>query len=96
MCLIKFPPLSQQGCGTGPQHRGALSRPMMVCELFLLTSIWFLFVIFWMETISVWLFLCNFYQDRAFYHWGDGVFADDPGHMLYMLGRVDGSGQMHT
>ncbi|KAJ8280678.1 hypothetical protein GJAV_G00057680 [Gymnothorax javanicus] len=75
---------------------GTSGRPMMVCELFLLTSIWFLFVIFWMETISVWLFLCNFYQDRAFYHWGDGVFADDPGHMLYMLGSMDGSGQAHT
>ncbi|KAG9342055.1 hypothetical protein JZ751_017051 [Albula glossodonta] len=73
-----------------------VSYPMMVCELFLLSSVWFLFVIFWMETISVWLFLCNFYQDRAFYHWGDGVFADDPGHMLYMLGRVDGSGRIQT
>ncbi|KAJ8369175.1 hypothetical protein SKAU_G00092030 [Synaphobranchus kaupii] len=88
--------LKAQGCGIGPQQRGAPGRPMMVCELFLLTSVWFLFVIFWMETISVWLFLCNFYQDRAFYHWGDGVFADDPGHMLYMLGRVDESGRMHT
>lgn len=75
---------------------GTSGRPMMVCELFLLTSIWFLFVIFWMETISVWLFLCNFYQDRAFYHWGDGVFADDPGHMLYMLGSMEGSDQAHT
>ncbi|XP_073178421.1 protein YIF1B isoform X3 [Lepidochelys kempii] len=43
----------------------------MACELFLLSSLWFLFVIFWMETISLWLFLCNFYQDRAFYHWGE-------------------------
>jgi len=67
----------------------------MVCEL-LLSSVWFLFVIFWMETISVWLFLCFFYQDRAFYHWGDGVFADDPGQMLYMLTRVDRSGEMQT
>ncbi|KAK3561343.1 hypothetical protein QTP86_030648 [Hemibagrus guttatus] len=58
----------------------------MVCEL-LLSSVWLLFVVFWVETISVWLFLCLFYQDRAFYHWGDGVFADDPGQMLYMLSR---------
>ncbi|KAJ1108187.1 hypothetical protein NDU88_005569, partial [Pleurodeles waltl] len=57
----------------------------MACELFLLSSIWFLFVIFWMETISVWLFLCNFYQDRAFYHWGERIFVNDPGHMLYVF-----------
>lgn len=43
----------------------------MVCEL-LLSSVWFLFVIFWLETISVWLFLCLYYQDRVFYHWGSG------------------------
>ncbi|KAF7699709.1 hypothetical protein HF521_002667 [Silurus meridionalis] len=65
----------------------------MVCEL-LLSSVWLLFVVFWVETISVWLFLCLFYQDRAFYHWGDGVFADDPGQMLYMLSRSDRS--IHT
>ncbi|KAK6295976.1 hypothetical protein J4Q44_G00336890 [Coregonus suidteri] len=69
--------------------------PRMVCEL-LVSSLWFLFVIFWVETISVWLFLCIFYQDQAFYHWGDGVFADDPGQMLYMLSRVDPAGQMQT
>ncbi|MCI4385601.1 hypothetical protein PGIGA_G00052410 [Pangasianodon gigas] len=65
----------------------------MVCEL-LLSSVWLLFVVFWVETISVWLFLCLFYQDRAFYHWGDGVFADDPGQMIYMLSRSDRS--VHT
>ncbi|KAJ7995547.1 hypothetical protein DPEC_G00245720 [Dallia pectoralis] len=71
------------------------SSPRMVCEL-LLSSLWFLFVIFWVETISVWLFLCIFYQDRTFYHWGDGAFADDPGQMLYMLSRADPSVQMQT
>ncbi|KAL7825379.1 hypothetical protein AOLI_G00325860 [Acnodon oligacanthus] len=67
----------------------------MVCEL-LLSSVWLLFVVFWVETISVWLFLCLFYQDRAFYHWGDGVFADDPGQMLYMLSRVERSEHTQT
>lgn len=43
----------------------------MVCEL-LLSCVWFLFVIFWLESISVWLFLCLYYQDRVFYHWGSG------------------------
>ncbi|XP_053865752.1 protein YIF1B isoform X3 [Malaclemys terrapin pileata] len=59
----------------------------MACELFLLSSLWFLFVIFWMETISLWFFLCNFYQDRVFYHWGERVFVSDPGHMLYIFVR---------
>ncbi|KAG9472986.1 hypothetical protein GDO78_015614 [Eleutherodactylus coqui] len=43
----------------------------MVCEFFLLSSIWFVVVIFWMETISMWLFLCHLFQDRAMYQWGD-------------------------
>lgn len=60
----------------------------MLCEV-LLSTLWFLFVIFWVETISVWLFLSMFYQDRAFYHWGDGVYTDDPGQMIYLLSRVD-------
>ncbi|KAF7669249.1 hypothetical protein LDENG_00209300 [Lucifuga dentata] len=64
------------------------SNSRMLCEV-LLSSLWFLFVIFWVETISVWLFLCMFYQDRVFYHWGDGEFLDDPGQMIYMLNRVD-------
>lgn len=46
-------------------------KSRMLCEV-LLSSLWFLFVIFWVETISVWLFLSMFYQDRAIYHWGDG------------------------
>ncbi|MEQ2307755.1 hypothetical protein AMECASPLE_021458 [Ameca splendens] len=66
--------------------------PMMLCEI-LLSSLWFLFVIFWAETISVWLFLSIFYQDQAFYHWGDGVFADDPGEIIYMLSRADNSAE---
>ncbi|KAL3057535.1 hypothetical protein OYC64_007908 [Pagothenia borchgrevinki] len=60
----------------------------MLCEV-LLSSLWFLFVIFWVETIGVWLFLSMFYQDRAFYYWGDGVFADDPGQMINMFSRAD-------
>ncbi|KAM9113278.1 uncharacterized protein ACDP82_020030 isoform 1-T3 [Pangshura tecta] len=57
----------------------------MACELFLLSSLWFLFLIFWMETISLWLFLCNFYQDRTFYQWGERVLVSDPGHLLYIF-----------
>ncbi|KAG1944184.1 hypothetical protein R3I93_003841 [Phoxinus phoxinus] len=67
----------------------------MVCEL-LLSSVWFLFVIFWLETISVWLFLCLYYQDRVFYHWGSGEFADDPDQFLYVLSRIDLSAHMQT
>lgn len=67
----------------------------MVCEL-LLSSVWFLFVIFWLETISVWLFLCLYYQDRVFYHWGSGGFADDPDQLLYVLSRIDLSTHMQT
>lgn len=60
----------------------------MLCEL-LFSSLWFLFVIFWVETISVWLFLSMFYQDRALYNWGEGGFTDDSGEMAYMLQRID-------
>ncbi|KAG7243150.1 hypothetical protein INR49_016525 [Caranx melampygus] len=52
----------------------------MLCEV-LLSSLWFLFVIFWVETISVWLFLSMFYQDIAFYHWGDGRSWTDDLHV---------------
>ncbi|KAM7134072.1 uncharacterized protein RBU57_017695 [Macrochelys suwanniensis] len=68
----------------------------MACELFLLSSLWVLFVIFWMETISLWFFLCNFYQDRAFYHWGERVFVSDPGHMLYVFVSSAGPGRPQT
>ncbi|KAF4104522.1 hypothetical protein G5714_015509 [Onychostoma macrolepis] len=67
----------------------------MVCEL-LLSSLWFLFVVFWLESISVWLFLCLYYQDRVFYHWGSGEFADDPDQLLYVLSRIDLSAHMQT
>ncbi|XP_075771632.1 protein YIF1B isoform X2 [Pelodiscus sinensis] len=59
----------------------------MACELFLLSSLWFLFLIFWMETISLWLFLCTVSQARAFHHWGGRVLVSDPSHVLYVLVR---------
>ncbi|KAM7399156.1 hypothetical protein PAMP_018444 [Pampus punctatissimus] len=52
----------------------------MLCEV-LLSSLWFIFVFFWVETISVWLFLSMYYQDQAFYHWGDGVDTHIPREM---------------
>ncbi|XP_073455091.1 uncharacterized protein [Aquarana catesbeiana] len=57
----------------------------MVCEFFLLSSIWFVVVIFWMETISMWLFLCHLFQDRAMYQWGDRIYVSHPDQIMYVI-----------
>ncbi|MEE6491191.1 hypothetical protein FKM82_016122 [Ascaphus truei] len=57
----------------------------MVCELFLLSSVWFVIVIFWMETISMWLFLCHLFQDRALYQWGERIYINHPDQMVYII-----------
>ncbi|CAJ0940396.1 unnamed protein product, partial [Ranitomeya imitator] len=59
----------------------------MVCEFFLLSSIWFVVVIFWMETISMWLFLCHLFQDRAMYQWGDRIYVTHPDQIMYIIIR---------
>ncbi|KAG8448736.1 hypothetical protein GDO86_015705 [Hymenochirus boettgeri] len=57
----------------------------MVCEFFLLSSIWFVVVIFWMETISMWLFLCHVFQDRAMYQWGERIYITHPDQIMYII-----------
>ncbi|KAG8545354.1 hypothetical protein GDO81_021043 [Engystomops pustulosus] len=61
----------------------------MVCEFFLLSSIWFVVVIFWMETISMWLFLCHLFQDRSMHQWGDRIYVAHPDQIMYIIIRVD-------
>ncbi|OCT67984.1 hypothetical protein XELAEV_18039280mg [Xenopus laevis] len=61
----------------------------MVCEFFLLSSIWFVVVIFWMETISMWLFLCHLFQDRAMYQWGERIYISNPDQNMYIIITVD-------
>ncbi|TRY58074.1 hypothetical protein DNTS_022715 [Danionella cerebrum] len=57
----------------------------MVCDL-VLSSVWLLFLIFWLESISVWLFLCLCFQDRTvLLPWGSGDSFGDSEHFLYLL-----------